>query len=187
MRGECAPRRGRRRALNWSLQPSAFCPETRTGLETNQLKKLYVKSVAISTHSKRPLFEALWQRHQTGYEFKHDFVRIVLNPSDGQLLAYRKYWGRPPDSFAVEVTKDDAYRTACSRVMAHFNVEKIPKANVSGLVVVCPNTTFGVSANRADTRRLAWVVEVPKQAEYKNAFEVWVDAENGRILGGEIL
>lgn len=160
---------------------------SKTGLETKLLKKVRAKTVAISTRSKQELFEALWQRDERGFEFKHDLVRLILSPNDGELLAYRRSWGRTPASFSVTVFKSSARETACSRVVAHFHSERAPEANVSGPVVVCPNSTFGAAAMSSDTRRLAWVVELPKQSGYKNAMEVWIDADDGRVLGGEIL
>ena len=129
----------------------------------------------------------LWQRQQGGYDFKHDFVRVVLSPSDGELLAYRKNWGQTPEAFTIRISKDTAIQAAGAGVVLHFKAKRAPDGNVSGPVVVCPNDVFGASPVGSDTRRLAWVVAYPKQPEYRNDMEVWVDAENGRLLGGEIL
>lgn len=134
-----------------------------TEAPTNLLKKVRAKTVAIATHSRQQLFEVLWQRHQNGFEFKHDIIRVVLNPSDGELLAYRKNWGRTPDTFAVKIAKDNAHRKACSVVAEYFKANEPARASVSGPVVVCPNGTFGAPATTSETRRLVWVVEIPKQ------------------------
>lgn len=158
-----------------------------TGTPTNLLKKVRAKTVAIAARSKQQLFEVLWQRHQNGFEFKHDVVRVVLNPIDGELLAYRKNWGRTPDSFTVKVSKDAAHQKACSLVVDHFKAEQPLRPIVSGPLVVCPNRAFGATATDAETRRLAWAVEIPKQKATTNALEVWIDAVNGQPLGGEVL
>jgi hypothetical protein len=157
----------------------------KTGLDTNALRRVRAKPVTISTRSKRQLFEVLWQRHEGGYEFRHDIVRLVLNSADGELLAFRKNWGQTPDALTAQISNRHALDTARAQVAAHARQTQGPRATVSGPVVVCPNTTFGVPSKHPGARRLAWVVEIPRQAGYKNAMEVWVDAGDGRVLGGE--
>lgn len=157
----------------------------RAGLDTKLLKRVRAQRLRLSPQTGRDLAEAVWQRCQNGFEFKHDFVRLVHDPADGELVAYRRVWGEAPESWSVRLKPEQAKVIAERRLVTGSKGAPALHTRVVGPAVVCPNPLFGAARTRPDVRKLAWVVEVPRQQKVKHALEIWVDAADGTILGGE--
>jgi hypothetical protein len=154
-------------------------------IDTNVLKQVRVQRVRLSPKTGRELAEAVWQRWQNGLEFKHDFMRLVHDPADGELVAYRRVWGDAPESWSVRLKSEQAKQIAERQLSAVSKEEPALQTRVVGPVVLCPNTLFGGPRTKPRVRKVAWVVEVSRQGKVKNPLEIWVDAADGKILGGE--
>lgn len=114
---------------------------------------------------------------------------FTVDRQDGVLVRFSQAWAIDPDSPALRLTSAEASKIADGPYQDYYRNRKPgphgaqrqgPRAPEIGYVV--PNGQFG-GLNRGPgprlKARLAWVV-------YFNQETVWIDAESGSVLGGEI-
>lgn len=133
-----------------------------------------------------------WQRVVNGIPVRGDGVRLALWP-DGALHGLTRT-ERPLAPAPLRVLDADAARSAASALVGARIAGSSAALRVAAVeqVWVAPNDTFGgarVDAP-AETLRLAWAVRFDAQvplAERYRSVEVWVDAGDGHLLGGDLV
>jgi len=156
------------------------------GIKTNLLKLVSADTVRISEDSTQEVVRFFWRRRAQGFCFKDDFVNVMFDSRDGELLGYRKTWGAQPRSLKVNVSLQDAKQIAARRFLAAGAGGDV-RFESAELWVVTPNGYLNSyqPGGRGAERRLAWVLVVPKQAGLGSGSEIWIDAETGAFLGGQ--
>ncbi len=133
-----------------------------------------------------------WQRSVNGVPVRGDGVRIALWP-DGTFHGLTRTErplaaapAQPIDAAAARVAAETVVAAAIDGFRTGLRVTAIQQ------VWVAPNDTFGGPRldAPADTLRLAWAIRYDAQgtlAERLRSVEVWIDAGDGRLLGGDAL
>jgi len=133
-----------------------------------------------------------WSRVVDGVSVRGDGVHVALWP-DGSFHGLnrieRPLAAAPPRPIAAGVAQNMAEAWAAQRygpVAADLAVSAVERAWVA------PNDTFapnGLDAP-AETLRLAWLVRLDAQgalADRLRSVEIWLDAGNGSVLGGDVV
>jgi hypothetical protein len=154
------------------------------GIHTNEFKRAYASRFKLSQSSRQEMSKYVWQRLQNGFPFKGDFVTLTFDARDGEVLGFKKDWGASPDSFNIKVDLNRA-KAIVEKFISKNNAKvQFRSANV---VIVSPNDFMKIAQTNSAVRRLAWSIELPRQPEVGDPIELWVDTENGRLLGGSPL
>jgi hypothetical protein len=145
-----------------------------------------------------PEIQAEFQPKPFGFELRQVYGRrwVLIDPADGALISYGA-WLSPP--LAIE-SHDAQLRLSHAQAIAAPVVEKYsvgqqgtgpfapavqPSTDPSELMLVLPNGELGGVEYDPHERpvrlRLAWVLH------YSDYDEVWIDAADGRVLGGHTL
>ncbi len=151
----------------------------RLGIRTNTLSPAVTNLVRISQNSSQEVARLFWRRQTQGFCYKDDYVNLMLDARDGELLGYKKNWGTQPRSLRVNVKLADAKQIASARLTTAGLGGSLNFLSAE-LWIVTPNDYLSAAmSRRANTdRRLAWVLTLKEQ-------ELWVDAETGVFLGGQ--
>lgn len=127
------------------------------------------------------VWDLKWQRVLQGYRFKDDWVVVGINAHNKDLMVYHdNFFSNAPNTLSVNVGKEEALE----RVRAIATQEGFNLNRDATLMIVNPNyrwTDHMIESPNPDTR-LAWVVSFDK---LEGRGEIYVDAENGGMLGGD--
>ena len=133
-----------------------------------------------------------WQRIVDGVVVRGDGLRIALWP-DGALHGLTRT-ERPLASAPARSLDVDAARSAATSVVAARLGGSAGELRILGAerVWVAPNDTFGGARldAPAESLRLAWAVRFEAQgtlAERLRSVEVWIDAGDGHVVGGDVV
>lgn len=132
------------------------------------------------------LWELKWPRKKSAYEFRNDATTLNIDAIEGQILAYNdNNPSADPDSLDVSVKE-----TAAKSRAAETATEKGFALDVTSgkLMIVNPNYRWTASFVEMPSTesRLSWVFSFQKQTDIGTGIgEIWIDASNGRLLGGE--
>ena len=133
-----------------------------------------------------------WSRVVDGVPVRGDGVHVALWPDGsfhGLSRIQRPLAAAPAQPIAAEVARNTAEAWAAQRygpVAVDLAVSSVARAWVA------PNDTFvanGLDAP-AETLRLAWLVRLDAHgalADRLRSVEVWLDAGDGRVLGGDVV
>ncbi len=155
-------------------------------VNTNTLKPMYARKFHFAEQTQQKVIEYLWQRQTNGFAFKDDFVKVIYDAQDGELLSLRKSWGNLPDSLHVKLALPAAKEIVSKQIGNGVNAKAL-RVNSAEIAVVSPNDFLTETKSVPKGRRLAWVFELPKQFLLESSAELWVDSETGVILGGKAL
>jgi hypothetical protein len=133
-----------------------------------------------------------WTRMASGAPVMGDGVRVLLWPDGsfhGLAVSERPLAAAPARRIASAKAQRIAERTAAARYGAKA---KDLVVDSSRLVWVAPNDAWSATSPDApaQTLHLAWVVSFRTQgalAERLRGLQVWLDAGNGAVLGGDVL
>jgi hypothetical protein len=133
-----------------------------------------------------------WRRIAAGAPVLGDGVRVLLWPDGsfhGLAVSERPLAAAPKHAVKVAQARRVADRAAAGRYGAAAKDLSIQSAQ---LAWVAPNDAWNAAAPDApgQTLRLAWVVALAADgalAERVRGLQVWVDATDGRIIGGDVL
>jgi hypothetical protein len=137
-------------------------------------------------------WSVVWPRTSNGVPVRGDGVRVALW-ADGSFHALSRTERPLADRPSRTLLAADARAVAVAFLDSSFRAASRAELNVAepSLEWVAPNDTF--DAARPDAPgvilRLAWIVEARAEgalAERLNAVEVWVDAGDGVIIGGDV-
>jgi hypothetical protein len=130
----------------------------------------------------------LWENLSgVGFVWKHDYVRVMLDGEDGELLALRKEWGNAPAVTNAVIGRTAAESKATEVLRARIKSTAPLRVRTASLCVVGPNANFGAAQAAAGTRRLAWAIELSTVDAKDKQWELWVDPATGEVIGGETL
>jgi len=126
-----------------------------------------------------------WAREKQGYKYHDDWVFISVDAYKGQIIGYNQnFASNEPTSLEIRIEKPEALELA-GRLASKEGFSLIQ--NEAELMIVNPNyrwTEYMTKVPEANTR-LAWVIVFDKpQAPFGGSGEIWIDASNGKMLGG---
>lgn len=171
---------------------------TRLGMSSEykivEFKRHLLASLIASKPDGPAVIDALFQPMPHGYRLRNSFGRydVTINAVDGMLIAYMKHpkWSYTIESHEPKLTFEQAKGKAAS-VVREYGVGKPrlhgstsrPATRKSELMLVRPNDELGSGIKYEPKKqparlRLAWVLV------YSGDDEVWIDAGDGRLLGG---
>ncbi len=147
----------------------------------NQLKAPSDYQLISVTNEDSDYWSALWEKEVVpGVLSGYESVKIVFSSDNGRLRLYH-WFNKAPNSTQVTLTQEQAINIASSTVGPR-GFKDIVEAKLN---VIQPNYywTEGGPYSKADYTTLAWTVKF-SNGQNKNAL-VWVDAQDGSILGGD--
>lgn len=122
----------------------------------------------------------------------YDMLWLCVDPVTGQVSTYANHLEQyKPNTAKALVTEEQALQFALTEVETWERVNlAVTDAEVRELTYVRPNFKFegldnDVRYEQADFIRLAWKVHVEDTTGI-GAYDIWVDAETGEILGGSV-
>jgi hypothetical protein len=124
-----------------------------------------------------------WKRTFEDHEFHNDWISISIDAYKGELISYNKNFNSlEPKELKIKINKQRSLEFA-SEFAKKQNMQ-INSLKVARVVIVNPNYrwTSQLIEEFNPESRLAWVVSFAKQ---EGIGEIWVDTENGEILGGD--
>jgi hypothetical protein len=133
-----------------------------------------------------------WSRVASGAPVLGDGVRVMLWPDGsfhGLAVSERPLAAAPRRKISAATASGIAERTAAARYGAKANDLAV---DATRLAWVAPNDAWNAAAPDApaQTLRLAWVVSLRADgplAERLRGLQVWLDAGDGAVLGGDVL
>lgn len=165
-----------------------------TGLNLNELVLHSVRFVDMAqpaTASTR-VWGIFWLRTWQGVTFRDQEVSVTLDAGRGRLLTHgARIAAKPPTEARLGISVDRAVEIAREFVVAQGGAAVgEPRAE---LQIVLPTDTW-TAPHHMPTRhdpnsRLAWIVQFSGTLDdttTERLLEVWVDAINGAVLGGDI-
>jgi len=133
-----------------------------------------------------------WDRVADGLAVRGDEVRVHLW-SDGRIQTV----GRAEHPLAAAPSQRLSQleaRTAATRQLSQWSVNSGAQFSVTGMEIqwVGPNAAFDATKlnDAAAPYRMAWVVNVKptgSRADYVSLITLYVDAENGSVIGGDVV
>ncbi len=141
-------------------------------------------------HSERGLIARFWrftwQRMSHGYPFMDDWRHVTVNVTSGRLIGYNEdIYSEEPETFDVMVDREKA-----SRLAADFAQDNEMGGEIKGatLKIVNPNYRWTDRFTKIPPvqTRLAWVVELSMPSRISDEVaHIWIDASDGKLLGGD--
>jgi hypothetical protein len=140
------------------------------------------------------IFWKLWRRHLTfGLPVRDQYLNMEL-AMDGTVLSFvmmEPYAG--PATMPTVISQDDAKQLA--QTVLDLNAVSGTSINSSGLAIVRSNNKYAdpVVASSDPAVRVAWIIFFARshggssELLGDDIFEVWIDAETGALLGGEMM
>jgi len=128
----------------------------------------------------------VYARVYKGYPFKYDSVQASIDPVDATLISFSQIYPSPlPEMTKVKVKPRKAEAKAREH-MAQIDAPLGKMIEEPELRIVQPDTYWeprprGENPKKSSISRLAWVMRFDEPWEIT---EVWVDAANGRVVGG---
>jgi hypothetical protein len=153
------------------------------GISTNVLIQVSSSCFSFSPNNKQRMFEFFWQRQVQGFCFKTDYVNLIFDAQDGELLSFKKVWGPQPGSLHMKITLDAAKEIAMRHLLGSGTGTKLDVKSAD-VCVVSPNSFLNIVQTNSEIRKLAWALQLPKQSRIDKPMEIWVDTETGGLLGG---
>ncbi len=156
------------------------------------LDDVRIESSAIENHTTVPgctQWAVRMRRYYQGYPFMDDGILIYLDPLDGDLLNLGYACDSPlPNSTTINYNQQQAMSQAANYFQTILG-KNLGNLKTAELQIVTPDNYFEIFNNHQNPApyqqqsitRLAWVMEF--DAPMKGV-KVWIDAENGTILGG---
>lgn len=137
-------------------------------------------------------WSAQWQRVAGGVPVRGDGIRILLWPDGsfhGVAAAERPLAAAPARRIGAGRAREIASATAAGRYGSGAREFTIESAQ---LAWVAPNDAWAAAGPDApaETLRLAWVVTLRSDGSLAGrlrGLQVWVDAGDGRVIGGDVL
>jgi len=127
------------------------------------------------------VWDLKWHRKSHGYIFKNDFIIAGIDAKTKELLAYNNcFYSNEPSSFSINIKA----ATAIENAQATADQNGYTLNGKASLMIVNPNyrwTDEAMKEPNPDTR-LAWVIPFEKP---NGVGEIYIDAENGSLLGGD--
>lgn len=138
-----------------------------------------------------------WTRQKNGYRYLENISLIGISDITGEFESFSKsYWGTdcPTD---VNISKDEALKISKDKLQSYYSKnewtqirDKFEVTNIE-LLIVQPNAFLGLNTPfKSKTSRLAWLIRYKQRWDspsehrsYENT-EIWIDAANGKYLGG---
>jgi hypothetical protein len=158
----------------------------------------FEKSYQGSPHT--PAWVFLWTRTFNGIPYLYDKLQIRISPLDGRVLGYgRQFISAPPPSADTKISEEDAIALARKAAATLQTAGSVSATSSAVLRVVQPNDYWGKQPNghawhKGAPSQVAWVVRIAqddKEHDYQELWdnqveyrEFWVDAADGRLLGG---
>jgi hypothetical protein len=125
-----------------------------------------------------------WTRLWNGIPYQNGGVNVLLQAETGAVIAVGvAFYSPPTDSVVVTLPAEDAARTALAQIGGPVPVGAYPAALVTQ--VVRPNTFHmpgGSMKPLPGPSRVAWVGQFQAGDQ---TYEVYVDAETGKVIGGQ--
>lgn len=120
-----------------------------------------------------------WARVSNNYKHSLDFILIILDPTDGDIVSISKKFVSNSPKNEVKISSDKAKELAKSYVSNDDTVTDILKSEI---LVVNPINTANLKKFNKDSR-IAYEITFNKVKPVLGETKVWADAENGEILG----
>lgn len=126
-----------------------------------------------------------WARSEEGYKYDADFAMVIIDPIDGSVIAASKSFISDKPSNKINILLDDAIDIAKTFIEKDslFNVNNILK---SELKIVNPNFYWtDPTVNIGNKSKFAYEITFGKASPNIGEASIWIDAENGNIIGGQ--
>jgi hypothetical protein len=135
---------------------------------------------------------AMWNRTEGGVPVRGDGLRVTLW-ADGSLHSVSRSEHQLAARPGQTLPESQVGSIAASFLARYFGAAHRAQMNVAppALSWIAPNDTFDAARPDAPagTLRLAWIVTARASgdlAQRLNAIEIWIDAGDGSILGGDV-
>jgi len=131
-----------------------------------------------------------WSRLINGIEVKNEYIRVIVAPSSGDVIAYVKHWtGEQPRNTEVKISKEQAVELGREYLIERRRalIEAILKAEYSELVVKRFSSAAVEWGYAPEGLWLCWEVkftytELPEGLEFLKWSIVYVQATTGEVL-----
>lgn len=131
------------------------------------------------------LVRVVWKRSYKGFSFKNDKVMIDFDPETMEVVGYSNgLLSEEPSSVAVSVNETKALALA-SEMIENKDIKTVAGLSAN-LEITNPNYywTDAYTGEEPSTTRLSWLVPIFNPQTGQQLGEIWIDAEDGSILGG---
>ena len=173
---------------------SLISPETAAKSAEEALRAMGLPADAVFDKTTLPrrgfvaAYSLFWKRvTPEGVPFMYDGAYVQVNPLTGKVWSAWILWSsRLPDNPKATLSKEQAIAIA-KKVAASRPISKEFTATESELKVVHPNEYWSGSpiVPRYDSpTRTAWIVTLSSPPQFGGFLVYWVDATDGKILGG---
>jgi len=130
-------------------------------------------------------WSTVWQRETDGYPYLDDYIMLDIDAFHGQVVGYEKaFHSDEPASTKVLVSEAKARTNAGKFIGDKLTNRDIKLSPDKGSLMIVRPTYYWTDhpiLNTPPTTRLAWILKLA--TEYGHG-TIWVDAQDGAILGG---
>ncbi|MDO8586608.1 MAG: hypothetical protein Q7T82_06165 [Armatimonadota bacterium] len=154
--------------------------------------KRYAKAAGLSLAGRKADVvqpsQVVFRRYYRGHPFMDDTITMMIYSGDGSLKSLNSGKACPlPASTLANINKRDSERN-CRRILTGQRLQ-LGRVLSQRLMIVQPNNYWGGSwlAKRGEEQgfsKLAWVIRFERLPGGGHFAEGWVDAANGRVIGG---
>ncbi|MEI6520777.1 MAG: hypothetical protein WCO98_12180, partial [bacterium] len=149
---------------------------------------LVLETIKIEPKLNSSVWQIKYRREYKIYKYLDEWLAISIDPLDGALISFNYHCNSlVPVNTDVKLKKETAIKNAgvCLK-----NIKQIPGKLVSAeLMIVQPDNYLDIAGKKIKSdeykqqqiTRLAWVINLDGPWDIT---QVWVDAEDGSILGG---
>jgi len=130
----------------------------------------------------------IWKRTFQDIPYVYDAMEIAVSPVAGKLVYFgRSFLSAPPPTAEAKVSEQEAIAAARDAAAKKGMADSAAASASARLMVVQPNDYWEAKPNLESwypgaPSRVAWVVRFTTGDGYR---EFWIDAADGRLLGGE--
>lgn len=151
------------------------------GIANEVLKKISNENVEFveSSDLSEGYISYKWSRVSNNYKHNLDFILVILDPSDGDIVSVSKKFVSDLPKNEVKISSDKAKEIAKSYVSNDDSLTDILKSEI---LVVNPMDTANLKQFNKDSR-IAYEITFNKIKPVPGETKIWVDAETGQILG----
>jgi len=131
--------------------------------------------------------EYRWNRNYCGYEFIDDFMIIVMNPEDGEVVSISKRFVSNIPTVNIVKNKNEAIDLA-KKLLTNNKKIKLDKVVSAEKQIINPNKHWIDSNDVGEFNphaRLAYAITFQTTDGDEFTATVWIDCENGNVLGGQ--
>ncbi len=165
---------------------------TKVGLNIDEARIVSSKAVNSTSNPGETYWQVIMRRYYKEYEYADDFIVVNYDPNDGSLMGFGYNFDSPqPLISTASFTREQAITQG--QASDYFQKLNVTLVNVRSaeLKIVIPNNYWDIAIKKTDYKhyvkqpysRLAWVMEFDATGP-SHRILVWVDAENGAIIGG---